>query len=69
MCRGDIWLQLCLNQALNGSITHALLDTNCSCYCSPLQHPFYRQLVARLLPSVDKLDNMEVTPQVRMQRR
>uniref|UniRef100_A0A7S3VHB5 U2A'/phosphoprotein 32 family A C-terminal domain-containing protein n=1 Tax=Dunaliella tertiolecta TaxID=3047 RepID=A0A7S3VHB5_DUNTE len=28
-------------------------------------HPLYRQIVARMLPSVEKLDNQEITPQDR----
>ena len=36
-----------------------LVDNPCS------DHPYYRQLVAKALPSVEKLDNQEFTPQER----
>ena len=55
-------------------------DINDICYLSGLQdlrvlwlvdnpcadHPMYRQIVARTLPSVQELDNQEITPQVRV---
>jgi hypothetical protein len=38
-----------------------LSDNPCS------EHPYYRQLAIRVLPSLEKLDNMEVTDQERQQ--